>query len=222
MLAAAAMAAADFATGAANAAVGAHYDRQLQDSAQQFAEKQMKNKYQWGVEDLKKSGLNPVLAAGQTQGVSAVGAAPRGGIPKGANMAENIMTAKQAENIQADTELKKEMKNTEVAKQGNLGADTGLKGTQTTQTAAQAENLKQQLSLLKNEEKSQLIDLALQYQNARTEAEKQRLTEIFYKSGFGAFMKHTGLTLGEIGQILGPTSNAIKGKGGLTIQNFPK
>lgn len=59
-------------------AIDTHYNKKLMDYQAMIQERQYRNRYQWATEDMKKAGLNPILAAtsgigGSISGVSSAG-----------------------------------------------------------------------------------------------------------------------------------------------------
>lgn len=73
-------------------------------TANQFTEKQLKNRHQWEVEDLKKAGLNPILSAGSAP---SIGSSAKADVTNKADaMSKTGLMRAQLENIEADTTLK--------------------------------------------------------------------------------------------------------------------
>ena len=75
-------------------------------NANAFTELQLKNRHQWEVADLKKAGLNPILSAG---GTPSIGGSSTAAVtnPVG-DVASALQLSAQLENIEADTQLKKD------------------------------------------------------------------------------------------------------------------
>jgi len=96
-------------------------------SQQKFQEKTLRHQYQWGMEDMRKAGLNPILAykqggAGSASGSSYtpqnVGSAAVQGASTAAQSAiAQAMQDAQLENIKADTGLKNDQAATQTALQ---------------------------------------------------------------------------------------------------------
>lgn len=72
-----------------------------QRDTQQFNEKMYRNRYQWTVEDLKKAGLNPILAAQGGLTGSAASASPA----SMARSSANVSSAAQAKRTQHEVDL---------------------------------------------------------------------------------------------------------------------
>jgi uncharacterized FlaG/YvyC family protein len=85
--------------------------------ANRFTEKMMKNKYQWQVKDMRKAGLNPILAA--TQGAP-IGASQMAQMPDLGRMANSAM---QTDINQQQTDANERKINQEV---GTLASQQGL------------------------------------------------------------------------------------------------
>lgn len=81
-------------------------------AANAFTEKQLKNRHQWEVADLKAAGLNPVLSAGGTPSIGGSAVADViNPADSAVNAANTALAAKrlteEIKNIREDTELKK-------------------------------------------------------------------------------------------------------------------
>lgn len=82
-------------------------------ASRSFTEKQLKNRHQWEVADLKKAKLNPILSAGGTPSVGSSAMAAQSAM--GSSGIKGALAAAQLDNIKADTGLKKSTaKNTDV------------------------------------------------------------------------------------------------------------
>lgn len=110
----------------------------------------VRNSYQWGMEDMRKAGLNPILAykqggagaiSGSTYSPQSVGGAFASGAAQGSSAASSAIQAQRQEtelaNIQADTALKASQDKTQSALQiqamaqaGQANANAALAGVQ--------------------------------------------------------------------------------------------
>lgn len=136
--------------GAAEANKGAERNTERQIAAQQES---VRNSYQWGMEDMRKAGLNPILAykqggagaiSGSTYTPQSVGGAFASGMSQGASASSSAIQAQRQEtelaNIQADTALKSAQDKTQTALQiqamaqaGQANANAALAGEQAIQ-----------------------------------------------------------------------------------------
>ncbi|AXH78147.1 MAG: DNA pilot protein [Microviridae sp.] len=95
-----------------------------------FQEKTLRHQYQWGMEDMRKAGLNPILAykqggAGSASGSSYTPQNIGASAVQGASTAAASAIAQQRQNVELE----------------NIRADTGLKNNQSdTQTALQLQS----------------------------------------------------------------------------------
>ncbi|AXL14706.1 DNA pilot protein [Microviridae sp.] len=129
---------------------------------QKFQEKTLRHQYQWGMEDMRKAGLNPILAYKQGGAGSASGssytpqnvgsAAVQGASTAAASAIAQKMQDAQLENIKADTGLKNDQAATQTALQlhsrmaaaqaaaqtGKTNQETALLGYQTNSAKAAA------------------------------------------------------------------------------------
>ncbi|WNK14308.1 MAG: DNA pilot protein [Microvirus sp.] len=204
----------DMLSGAGKAAIGAHYDRKLQEDSQNFSREQMQNAVQWKVNDLKSAGLNPILAT-QSGGapMASVGSASRATVPAGPKIDIMDTMAKQAqiENIEADTRLKESQtgktgeETTTISvmrdiEAGKTKADTALAGAKTDGERQKIINLKKDLEVKEKE----IIKLTGEGKSAMatgTSAENnRRMREILNQTE-------------QIVRIIGTVASTVKGTG---------
>lgn len=132
----------------ANSAAAAASDKQMA-----FQKESAQHSYQWATDDMRKAGINPILAykqggsgtlSGSTYTPQNVGAAAAAGATAGAGVASSAIAAtrNQAElaNIAADTALKSSQDKTQAAMQvqalaqaGQANANSALAGEQAAQ-----------------------------------------------------------------------------------------
>lgn len=201
--------------------------KQQQNSAQaamDFQKEVLQHRNQWMVEDLKKAGLNPILAAGATSGASAPGATAQADNPAaaGINSASqaNAMRIAQREQSNRDKLAQSEIAlNSALAvkaeKEGDeLSARTGLHesttllniasaGSVNEQTAKyrqETENLKQQLSNLKAQYNSILQDIRTSASIEQRNAAESRLKVI---EAQGQRLINEGVELDNVAKALG-------------------
>jgi len=89
--------------------------KKTQQRAFDYGEKMYKNRYQWATNDLRKAGLNPVLAA--SSGVGGSGGAGPTATSSQASSAKRVNLL-EMEKQKAETELTKEMAETQRTQQG--------------------------------------------------------------------------------------------------------
>lgn len=143
-----------------NSAAAAAADKQMA-----FQERSARSSYQWATEDMRKAGINPILAykqggsgtlSGSSYTPQNVGAAAATGATAGAGVASSALAAQrnQAElaNIAADTQLKGSQDKTQAAMQvqalaqaGQANANSALAMQQTRTNVMQEDLLREQL-----------------------------------------------------------------------------
>lgn len=184
-------------------------------AAQNAAAKQMEfqkemsdTSYQRAMEDMRKAGLNPILAykqggaavtPGSTYVPSNIGAAAAEGASKGVSSAVQAQQAQsQIEAIQAQTASNLESVNTQKAQQAQSIAQAGLASAQRVQALEGALNTAAQTHILN-------LDVA----SARARAQVGQTDEEFYKTPFGQFLRN----IDRIGTSINPMTSATSNIG---------
>lgn len=114
--------------------------------ANAFTEREMKNRHQWEVDDLRSAGLNPILSAG---GTPSIGGAAKADVPDSAkDISSGIANAIQAQlaeaqvkNINEQTKTNKTQQDLNKAATVSAQADSILKGASAAQVAAITKNI---------------------------------------------------------------------------------
>jgi hypothetical protein len=165
-------------------------------AANAFTEKQLKNRHQWEVEDLRKAGLNPVLSSkfGGSIGGSAQAQAfnPIDGISKQMQAVQSAKTLKRM-----DAEIKK------------LNAETRTQNDLSTMYFTQAQN-----NVTDNLLKSLQVPYAQNEMNIAKSKYGKAMQHINKLGGAGALA--TGLTLGTSGKAIYSGLKHLRGHRSLT------
>lgn len=119
---------------------------QRQEDAQSFSAQQFANRYQTTVEDMKKAGLNPMLAYSQGGGNAPTSsAASSAGMPDvGSSYTAAKMASAQMANIEADTQNKKEQAALIRAQAAQAMSSANQADAATTKIGQEVWNLKEQ------------------------------------------------------------------------------
>ncbi|QCQ85128.1 DNA pilot protein [Blackfly microvirus SF02] len=178
-----------------------------------FQKETLRHQYQWGMEDMRKAGLNPILAYKQGGAGSASGADYTPGnvgaaAVSGGSTAQSSALATRAqdvqlENLAADTRLKGAQDKTQAALQVQAMAQAGQASTQSALNQA-----------LKTKTDVDGLIATENLQSAKALAAKAAQDEAFFSTPDGQFVR----TLGNVGRELNPfmpsTSITIPGPGG--------
>lgn len=92
-------------------------------AANQFTEKQLKNRHQWEVNDLRKAGLNPILSAGGTPSIG--GSAKADVFDTGEAVSRGVSSALSANLIKAQIDNLKTQSVNQLAQAGAADATAG-------------------------------------------------------------------------------------------------
>lgn len=117
-----------------------------QEAAQTFSAEQFSKRYQTTVEDMKKAGLNPMLAYSQGGGNAPSGsAASTSGMPDvGSSFSQSRLNSAQIANIEADTNNKNESSALIRAQAAQAMASANQADAQTTKIGQEVTNLKEE------------------------------------------------------------------------------
>lgn len=136
--------------GIGKAALGHYFDKSSAAQSNAYNFYNYQHRYQWQVEDMRKAGLNPILAA--TQGAGAVPATQVGtsgasaGLSSGAASATAVgrdILNQARQKAGAEVELLREQANTERTKQGAIAAEADVNSAESVIRKANAERAKE-------------------------------------------------------------------------------
>jgi len=123
-------------------------------SAADTSERMYKHRYQWQVKDMKKAGLNPMLAFSQgapvpnNPGVPDIGGSMSRGAAVGASVAaQKALLESQKKNLDADTDLKGTQSAANIANTRATLVNTGIVEPQLGYSAVNAERASEKLSM---------------------------------------------------------------------------
>lgn len=151
-----------------------------------FQERSQRNRYQWTMEDMRKAGLNPMLAYQQGGGSSLPGAMARvEPVFKDSNSAKDAVS-----NAMTVALAKQQLKNLEI--------DEVQKMENIANTAASTRNITADT----------LVKMEGTLPSAKAEAEAQRQREQFYKTPLGELMRKIDLIGKSINPFAGAASSA--------------
>lgn len=103
--------------------IGYYYDRKLMARQFRYQKEVLQNQNQWRVEDLKKAGLNPILATGITANASS-GVSIPSGKKSNIDLLGSMATAKQMKLVDQQTQTEKQRTNTEAENAKYVTAQT--------------------------------------------------------------------------------------------------
>lgn len=225
------------------------FDQSMMASAIQWdREKDLfQHRYQYTADDMRKAGLNPILAAsggfsvGSTPSVAAPQASP-GNIPSSdmgstaLNLAKTDTEKENKEKIVSETQVNLQKVKTEIQKAFLYRKQAGKASAEEQESFGRLNVLEQQLnevfaktSKLKQEtllSEQQLKNAKMLYgqlgliqKRMKAEmAQLQNISDVYKTPYWGQLLSGLSELLGSIGSLLGPAAKAMTG--GATIQNF--
>lgn len=185
MIGAAAIGAVSSALGqrSANKATAASTDKQLQ-----FQKESAQNSYLWATQDMKRAGINPMLAY-QRGGASALSGASYN--------AQNVMGGATRDAVSAAvTALAAKRQKTEIT---NIKADTKKKDQEYQVLYGESIKKSKEVGLLEQ-----------QINSARAAAKRDKVAEEFYKTDFGKKMRQIELFMQSIGGGVSSAGSAAR------------
>ena len=179
--------------------------REAAQDQMQFQKTMFQHRYQWTMRDMKKAGLNPILAykqgGGGTPGGSSytpanVGAAATQGAAAASSSAVALRrNMEEVKNIAADTALKADLSNAAIA-------DANAKNAAAIEAGARTQVVRESLH------------------SAKAAAQKAREDEEFFKSDWGQVVRRIGLIGREINPFVSSARQSAATRSELTVTKY--
>lgn len=190
-----------------------------------YSERAMRNKYQWMVSDLRRAGLNPILAAkGGLQGGAVTYSAPTAGYPGVPDWTSSARNLQSAQTERQRTELTYEQIAVERKRNGLVEAQEEQAMAKRDESMENVKKIQREIELIQRKrdftqqdtERVKQLSLQLRAQVIKIIAESEKLIKIaeVYKGPLGKQIAYFKELVGKLNLFLGANVTLPFGKGG--------